>query len=232
MEADALKDKIKFVFSDVDTEGKKEGTVRAKEVYKNASQRMEELYRESEERLKAKKEDSYEAVEWLQELEERKTALEMGLRNKKSGFASAYGLPEAVVDKLLSSTQTGPNWTYGNGGGEPFYRNRLISFKWPKWPDWSEYLLRVGLGPLGMGGIELAYRLKKKQFDKAEMEGYEQAIKDFHEKFEEMENNLARLLKERNEPEIKKYKEATIQTLREIENLEENLLMLEIAMCI
>ena len=229
MEADSLKDKIKFIFSDVDTEGKKAGTVRAAEAYENEYQRMKELYRESEERLKTKKEDSHEAAEWLQELEERKAALEMGLRNKKSGFASAYGLPEAVVDELLLSTQTGPNWTSSNGDGEPFYRNR---FYWNglKWPDWSEYLLRVGLGPLGMGGIELAYRLRKKQFDKAEMEGYEQARRKRHEEFEKMKNNLARLLEERHEPERKKYIEATIQTLQEIENLEENILMLEIAM--
>ena len=234
MEADSLKDKIKLIFSDVDTEGKKAGAVRAAEVYKNAFQRMEELHRESEERLQAKKEDSYEAVQWLQELEERKAALEMELRNKKSGFASAYGLPEAMVDELLPSTQTGPNWTYGNAGGEPFYWNRfywnrLISFKRP---DWSEYLLRVGLGPFGIGGAELAYRLRKKQFDKAEIEGFEQAMRDFHEEFEKRKNNLARLLKERKEPEMKQYIETTIQTLQEIENLEENILMLEIAMCI
>lgn len=238
MEADSLKDKIKLIFSDVDTEGKKAGAVRAAEVYKNASQRMEELHRESEERLQAKKEDSYEAVQWLQELEERKAALEMELRNKKSGFASAYGLPEAMVDELLPSTQTGPNWTYGNAGGGQAYGSRAIPIQecvnfMPRKSRMSDFLLRVFLTPSGMVGIiELAYRLKKRKFNKAEMEGFEQAMRDFHEEFEKRKNNLARLLKERYEPERKQYIEATIQTLQEIENLEENILMLEIAMCI
>ena len=238
MEADSLKDKIKFIFSDVDTEGKEAGAVRAAEAYKNAFQRMEELYRESEERLKAKKEDAYKATEWLQELEERKAALDMGLRNKKSGFASAYGLPEAVVDEVLPSTQTGPNWAYGNAGGGQTYGNGAIPIQQcvgfiPRKSRMSDFLLRGFLAPFGMVGIiELTYRLKKRKFDKAEMEGYEQAIKDFHEKFEEMGNNLDLLKKEQVEPKVRQYIDVTIQTLQEIEKLEEKNLMLEIAMCI
>ena len=235
MEKYSLAERIRLIFSVVDTDGKEAGTVRAADVYQKKMNQMQMLYNEIQKILKEKKDDAYDKAELLQELEKQKEVLEKRLQSKANILKTKYSLPEGVVKKLLPSKQEGPNWTYYSNADSGQMGSKVISASWenirsPNW-HWLEWFAVWGIGPAGLGIVELVYQFKKRKFENSEKKGFEEARKIYKEAIKRMEDNLLRL-QEREESEGRRYTEATRKYLGEIAELEDEISQLEIAICI
>ena len=234
MEDCSLKDKIKLIFSDVDTEGKKTGTARAAEEYGSACQRMEALYEESEKYLIEKDEDFSFAIEMLCELEELKTELENRVKTRAKSVSSKYGISECKVQRLLTEGEDKSKKMYDDS--EQFYGNGPIllepvkSFISSK--SFIESLFDVvanitlNVFPTGRVLLDLVYSQKHRKFQKAEKEGYEQAEEMYINKINELDENLKKI--ELQDKSSDYYKEKIIQTLHEIAEYELKITVLKI----
>lgn len=240
MEADSLKDKIKFIFSDVDTEGKEAGAVRAAEEYESASQRMEALYEESKKCLITKDEDFFLAIEMLGELEKLKTELENRVKARAKSVSSKYEISEYEVQKLLSDGKGESKRAYNDS--EQSYGNRAILAKGfisnkslikSLFDGIVNLAANVTLNvfPTGRVLLELMYSQKHREFQKAEKEGYEQAEEMYINKINELDENLKKI-ELQSKPEIRDYNEKIIQTLHEIAEYEWKITVLKIALAI
>ena len=165
----------------------------------------------------------------------QKEVLEKRLQSKANILKTKYSLPEGVVKKLLPSKQEGPNWTYYSNADSGQMGSKVISASWenirsPNW-HWLEWFAVWGIGPAGLGIVELVYQFKKRKFENSEKKGFEEARKIYKEAIKRMEDNLLRL-QEREESEGRRYTEATRKYLGEIAELEDEISQLEIAICI
>lgn len=237
MEECSLKDKIKLIFSDVDTEGKEAGIARAAEEYRSACQRMESLYEESKKCLIEKDEDFSFAIEMLCELEELKTELENRVKTRTKGVSSKYGISEYKVQRLLTEGEDKSKKMYGDS--EQFYGNEpilLVPVKSAIAISNKSFIkslfdvvanVTLNVFPTGRVLLDLVYSQKHRKFQKAEKEGYEQAEEMYINKINELDENLKRI-ELQSKPEIRDYKEKIIQTLHEIAEYELKITVLKI----
>jgi ribonucleotide reductase alpha subunit len=103
----SISEKIDMLFTDVETEGKKQGYKRAASKYEKAFKEIEYEYNKTKELIESQKSnygnESEKLIEKLSELEKQKKLLEKQFEKRTKDFSSKYDIPIGDVSKFAST---------------------------------------------------------------------------------------------------------------------------------
>ena len=101
------KKQVEMLFKDVETEGKKQGYVRASKEYESAFRRVENEYRETKKILDNDIMSNDEKIEALlvelERLEERRNKLEKKVKTKTQNVSDTYDIPIEQINTSMAS---------------------------------------------------------------------------------------------------------------------------------
>ncbi|WP_017416456.1 hypothetical protein [Clostridium tunisiense] len=102
----SLVDKVDMLFTDVETEGKKQGYERASKEYEPIYREIENRYKETTILIKSQKnmygDESYKLIDRLSVLENERESLEKQVDNKAKQLSKTYNIPLEEVRSAMS----------------------------------------------------------------------------------------------------------------------------------
>ena len=159
-------EKIKTVFSDVETDGKKEGYKEAAREYERVYEEIEENYRKMIQMVK-EQQSSYNAtmdklISRLEELEGKKESLSGQIERKANEVSGKYNIPKEDVKRAAVSGTllTGDGFSY----------------------------------PIGV--LNLVYQYKERKYIEAKRQGYAEAKALYEKKIKKLKAEMNRLQSE------------------------------------
>lgn len=103
----STKDKVEMLFTDVETEGKKQGYDRAAKEYGVAYQKIEREFKETKEFIENQKNvygtQAYQFIERLEVLEEQKEKLEKQVNSKVNDVSRKYNIPVGEIKGSMAA---------------------------------------------------------------------------------------------------------------------------------
>ncbi len=103
----SIKEKIEMLFTDVETEGKKQGYARAAKEYEAAYREIEREFKETKELIENQKnaygDQAYQFIERLEALEKQKEALQKQINSKINDISKKYNIPAGEIREPMAT---------------------------------------------------------------------------------------------------------------------------------